>query len=159
MKRFTVLVILLAAIPVALAQVAYLPNPKLTPGAFNPAITQANMKDTICNPAWSTKSVRPPSNYTNALKIKQIAQYGYVDKDPTHYEQDHLGPLLLGGEPYDPRNEWPQPRSGAWTAVQKDKLEVRAHKLVCSGKVPLRQMQKEIATNWVAAYKKYVGAK
>ena len=30
-----------------------------TPGLVNPDITQANIDQTICNPQWSTKSIRP----------------------------------------------------------------------------------------------------
>jgi len=133
-----------------------LPDPKLTPGMANPSVTPQNMAQNICNPKWSTKSVRPPTGYTNDLKKKQIVQYGYADKTLTHYEEDHLIPLTVGGNPRDPKNLWPQPRTGQWTAVQKDALEVRAHKLVCSGKVPLRTMQREIAKDWIQAYRKYV---
>lgn len=43
-----------------------LPDPKLTPGATNPAITQDNIHSTICDHEhWTTKNIRPPSNYTN----------------------------------------------------------------------------------------------
>src|SRR5437773_9731833 len=49
------------------------PDPTLTPGAVNPDIRQANVQATICNPNWSTKSVRPPPSYTNALKKQQLA--------------------------------------------------------------------------------------
>ena len=37
------------------------PDPARTPGAANPQVTQQNIKDTICNPHWSTKLVRPPA--------------------------------------------------------------------------------------------------
>ncbi len=39
----------------------------------------------------------------------------------------------------------------------KDKLEDRLHALVCAGKVPLAVAQREIATDWIAAYQKYLG--
>jgi hypothetical protein len=41
------------------------PDPTLTPGATNPDITQATIAATICNPNWSTKTIRPPASYTN----------------------------------------------------------------------------------------------
>jgi hypothetical protein len=44
------------------------PDPTLTPGAINPDITQATIAATICNPRWSTKTIRPPASYTNTLK-------------------------------------------------------------------------------------------
>ena len=31
-------------------------------------------------------------------------------------------------------------------------------RLVCEGKVALAEAQREIATDWIAAYRKYVGA-
>ena len=42
----------------------YLPDAKLTPGATNPGITQANIGKTICNNHgghWTTKKIRPPA--------------------------------------------------------------------------------------------------
>src|SRR5690348_8872282 len=54
----------------------------ITPGAINQDIRQDNINDTICNPNWSTKSIRPPERYTNKLKRLQLDQYGYSDGDP-----------------------------------------------------------------------------
>src|SRR5689334_17278167 len=56
------------------------PDPTRTPGATNPDITQANIGTNICNPNWSTKTIRPPVSYTNPLKTRQIGEYGYADK-------------------------------------------------------------------------------
>jgi hypothetical protein len=39
----------------------------------------------------------------------------------------------------------------------KDSLEARLHALVCSGKLDLKTAQQAIATNWLAAYNRYVG--
>src|ERR1044071_2809420 len=52
------------------------PDSTRTPGAANPAITQENIMDNICNRHWSTKLVRPPSRYTSSLKRRQLRQYG-----------------------------------------------------------------------------------
>ena len=46
---------------------------------------------------------------------------------------------------------------GPWNAHVKDKLEDRLHALVCAGRLPLEQAQREIAADWIAAYEKYVG--
>jgi hypothetical protein len=43
-----------------------LPNPTRTPGAINPAVTQANIGETICMKGW-TKTVRPPERYTEVF--------------------------------------------------------------------------------------------
>jgi hypothetical protein len=37
----------------------------------------------------------------------------------------------------------------------KDALERKLHKLVCAGQVDLKTAQREIASNWIEAYKKY----
>ena len=84
------------------------PDPTLTPGATNPDITQATIAATICNPQWSTKTIRPPASYTNTLKKQQLGATRYVDKTPSHYEEDHLISLELGGNPSDRKNLWPE---------------------------------------------------
>src|SRR2546425_4126736 len=66
------------------------PDPLKTPGAVNPDITQTNINDTVCNRQWSTKSIRPPVSYTNQLKVQQLAVSKRKDKNPSHYEEDHL---------------------------------------------------------------------
>src|SRR5260370_21279560 len=62
------------------------PDPTLTPGVTNPDITQASIHQTICNPQWSTKSIRPPVAYTNTLKAKQLAVTRYTDKSAPHHD-------------------------------------------------------------------------
>jgi hypothetical protein len=52
------------------------PDSTMTPGAANPDITQHNIQGTICCRQWSTKQIRPPSEYTSKLKRKQLRQYG-----------------------------------------------------------------------------------
>lgn len=134
----------------------WLPDPSRTPGAINPAITQANIHSTICKAGWSTKSIRPPTFYTNALKRKDLRQWGYADKNMRHYELDHLISLEIGGAPADTKNLWPEPYAGQWGARTKDKLENRLHKLVCNGTLTLKQAQVAISHNWIEAYKRYV---
>ncbi|MFC4910002.1 hypothetical protein [Actinomadura gamaensis] len=123
------------------------PDPKCQPGATNPAVTQANIHRTICVPGYS-KKIRPPVSYTNALKKKQIKEYGYRNTSPSAYEEDHLIPLSLGGAPRDPKNLWPEP--GA-SPNPKDSIEFKLYKAVCAGKVTLRAAQKAMATNWTTA--------
>ena len=38
----------------------------------------------------------------------------------------------------------------------KDALERKLHKLVCAGQLDLKTAQREIASNWIEAYQKYV---
>src|SRR5262249_47330618 len=84
------------------------PNHAVAPGVVNPDITQANINETICNPQWSTESIRPPVSYTNDLKKQQLAAAHASDKDLSHWEEDHLVSLELGGHPRDPKNLWPE---------------------------------------------------
>lgn len=132
-----------------------LPNPQLTPGVTNPVVTQANIHQTICVRGW-TKTIRPPEEYTYQLKKSQIAEYGYTDHYLRDYEEDHLIPLELGGNPNDPHNLWPEPRQSEWGSGRKDELENALNALVCSEQLPLSVAQQAIAQNWIEAYKRYV---
>ena len=132
-----------------------LPDIKLTPGAIDSSITEDNIQKTICVRGY-TKTVRPPAYYTNALKKKQMAAYGYSDVDPRHYEEDHLIPLSIGGNPRDPLNLWPQPRISEWNAEKKDILEFKLYKLVCDGTVSLDEARRDISSNWIETYKRFV---
>ena len=135
----------------------YLPNPAWQPGAYNPDVTPDTIQTTICVSGYS-KKIRPPLSYTDALKKKQIAQYGYSDTKLADYEEDHLVALGIGGHPKDPKNLWPQPRhTTPWSATQKDTLEDVLHQMICSGQVALDTARHAMATDWVAAYRKYVG--
>jgi len=103
--------------------------------------------------------VRPPAAYTNGIKKLQLIQYGFADKNLKHYEQDHLIAIEMGGNPRDPRNEWPQHRAGKCSASQKDRLENAMHKLICAHKIDLAVAQFQIAHNWIAAYQIHVDPK
>ena len=89
------------------------PDPLLTPGTLNPAVTQDNIHATICVSGW-TATIRPPASYTNALKKTQIVQYGYVDTALASYEEDHLISLELGGNPTDPTTCGRSPTRSRW---------------------------------------------
>ena len=135
-----------------------LPDHGHTPGSINPAVSQENIATTVCKPGWA-RTVRPPSAYTSALKIAQLIQYGYQDRDTHHYQEDHLVPLELGGAPRDPANLWPQPNEGTQlpdgTAVgsdEKDDLEDYLNRQVCSGAMLLADAQRLIAGDWIAAW-------
>lgn len=134
------------------------PNPRLTPGALNPAVSQDNIHRTLCVRGYS-RSIRPPERYTERLKRLGIRQYGYSDRRLRDYEEDHLVSLELGGSPTSPRNLWPEPHHviGGWGSYAKDRLENRLHTLVCRGRLPLVQAQREIASDWIAAYRRYLG--
>jgi hypothetical protein len=113
-------------------------SPILTPGALNPDVTRVNIHSTICVPGW-TATIRPPPEYTDALKIKQMREYGETGP-PSAYEEDHLISLELGGAPRDPRNLWPEPRP---RADEVDRIENELNAKVCSGELSLADAQRK----------------
>lgn len=132
------------------AELPQAPDPKLTPGVVDPSATL----DKICVPGYTSQpGVR---NVSEATKKQVFAEYG-VDPKADQFEVDHLISLELGGS-NDIRNLWPQAyNTHPWNAHVKDKLENHLHKLVCDKTITLAQAQKEISTDWIAAYKKYLG--
>jgi len=158
MRRYVQLIfgtpLLLASIQLSAGDI---PNSTLTPGMTNPDVSQANIDSTICNPGY-TQTIRPPAYYTTTLKKQQIKKWHYLDTDASHYEEDHLISLEIGGHPRDPANLWPQPYQGKWNARVKDELENKLHKMVCAHQLTLRDAQTAISENWVSAYQQYVGA-
>ena len=133
------------------AQSGVLPDHARTPGADNPAVTQANIGSTICVTGW-TATVRPDTSYTDALKREQLANgYAYQgDTNVADYEEDHLIPLELGGAPSNPLNLWPEPYAGSDGAHAKDKVENSLRRDVCNGTVTLAAARQEMASNWVS---------
>ena len=67
-----------------------LPDRSCTPGAIDPAVTQANIGSTICRAGY-TDSVRPPESQTEAFKWG-VAEPAYGQHDVSG-ELDHLVPL------------------------------------------------------------------
>jgi len=126
------------------------PDPSCSPGALNPAVTQATIGSTICVSGYSA-SVRPPERITAKEKLASMAAYG-DGGSPSDFEYDHLVSLELGGAANDPRNLWPEPGG---SPNPKDSVENALHRLVCSGQMSLAQAQKIIATGWIAYYRNH----
>jgi len=118
-----------------------LPDPTCTPG-----IVQTTDLNVICG--THTRTRRPSAGHIAALKRLQITEYGWRDISPGSYDEDHLVPLELGGDPNDPKNLWPQPRSGAFNAVRKDHVENWLHAQVCNGNMSIEDAQEGVAVNW-----------
>jgi len=115
---------------------AVLADPVRTPGVLNPEVTQATIRTTICTHGW-TATVRPPVEYTNALKRRQMQAYG--ETGPlSAYQEDHLISLELGGDPTDPGNLWPEPYP---RAAAVDQIENQLNSEVCSGSLSLHDAQ------------------
>jgi hypothetical protein len=124
------------------------PKNTLTPGE-----TRAVTIDDVCRlqkPRDEDRSLYVPVS----LRQKVFSEYGIRDARPNAYEVDYLITPELGGAD-SIRNLWPEPYSIMWNARVKDELEDRLHDLVCEGKLDLTTAQREISTDWIAAYKKY----
>lgn len=130
---------------IALNEHDALPIASLTPGA-----TWNLTLDEICSPAGRDEGEVP-----SAIRLEVLRAYR-MEQVPAHdYELDYLITPELGGAP-TAANLWPQRyASSAWNAHVKDELEQLLAKSVCGGMVPLRTAQREIAADWIAAYKKY----
>src|SRR5262249_26432586 len=110
----------------------------LTPGVLNPAVVQSTIASTICRRGW-TRTVRPPTEYTSSLKLRQMTVYRETGP-PTAYQEDHLLNLELGGHPTDPRNLWPEPYP---RAAEVDRVENELNAKVCSGALTLAEAQRK----------------
>jgi hypothetical protein len=117
---------------------ALLADPVRTPGVLNPEVTQETIGRTICLQGW-TRTVRPPTDYTSELKVRQMREYG-VGGSPSDYQEDHLISLELGGNPTDPRNLWPEPIE---RALKVDQTENELNARVCSGELTLAEAQQK----------------
>ncbi len=120
---------------------AVVADPVRTPGVLNPDVTQATIGATICLRGW-TLTIRPPTEYTDLLKRKQMREYGLTGPS-SGYQEDHLISLELGGHPTDPRNLWPEPYP---RAARVDAIENELNAEVCGGSVSLADAQRQEST-------------
>lgn len=152
------LALALILIPMSVWAQAISPDPKYTPGEF--ASTDVN---DVCSTKGGTYSQRHRLTQTPAVKKRVLANYNVPWSQRARYEDDHDGPLCLGGADTvgtgDSRhgNRWPQPRFGTWNAALKDKLEAFACRQVCHAHppIPLNVAQGWFKTDWRIAYCKY----
>jgi hypothetical protein len=122
------------------------PNRSLTPGATR----RVTISD-VCSMTHE-EVVRDVSN---SMRQKVFREYGIVRGHADDYEIDYLIAPGLGGVE-DIHNLWPESYSSSeWNAHVKDALEEHLHQMVCTGKLNLSTAQRDIATDWIAAYKKY----
>jgi hypothetical protein len=141
-----VLAFSLADLVLAQKRIPHLPNPRLTPGAARDVT-----KDDLCQSRYESFDASVPVT----VKGQVFDRYAIRTDAPEAYNVDHLIPVSLGGSNVV-TNLWPQPLAGEWNYDKKNKLESRLYKLVCRGELELKQAQKEIATDWVSAYRKYL---
>jgi hypothetical protein len=123
-----------------------LPRPDLTPGA----VRQVSVEE-VCEPEKQTS--RPRVDVMTAQQV--FEHYGADFRRAKEYELDFLITPELGGTA-DIRNLWPQPyASTTWNAYVKDELEQLFRQRVCAGTMDISTAQREIANDWISAYRRY----
>jgi len=132
---------------VAALDFGVLPNRNLTPGATRRVTAISD----VCTMAHEEVVEEVPTS----LRQEVFRRYGIVNARANDYEIDYLIAPGLGGAA-DISNLWPEAyASGTWNAHVKDDLEERLHEMVCNGQIDLSVAQRDIAVDWIAAYKKY----
>jgi hypothetical protein len=120
--------------------------------ALDGRVTQETIGATICRAGGSyMKDVRDGSwEIRTKRELMQRARISRLWS--AYYKLDHVVPIALGGAPTDESNvelqPWPEAR-------RKDKLESHLHRLVCCGKVELRDARRDIAEDWRKAQETY----
>ena len=130
----------------AVAEAEALPVPSITPGAVRRVSV-----DALC------EAPPPVPPIPAEMRRRVLSDYAMLNLPSDEYELDYLITPELGGAT-DARNLWPQ-RYGdrRWNARVKDELEDLLPRLVCSHQLPLAAAQRDMADDWIAAYKKDFG--
>jgi len=131
-------------------QKIFYPDPALTPGKLSTRDT-----DTICDPDFTTRSVR---HDTTAMKAKVYEAYGLdPHAPPCPCEVDHWLSLedegVDGSETPDKLtlNLWPQPYAEPFGARDKDQVETWVHKQLCAGSITREQIS-DVMARWPEIY-------
>jgi len=129
------------------------PDRRCSPGAYYSGLTKA----VICSAGFHTSDVR---NVPDSEKHQVEVEYGLAPKGyGSTLEIDHIVSLELGGS-NDIANLYPEKATlpgGAPGFHVKDKLENTLHDLVCDGTMTHQSVQRQIAANWQALYKRVFG--
>lgn len=122
-----------------------MPDERITPGAASPVT-----REFVCHAG--TFEAGP---IDDSVARQVFRRYRLPNPSPGAYEVDYVIPPALGGS-RNVENLWPQPYSqGEWNSHIKDALEQKLESLVCAGKLDVQQAQRDLAKNWIAAYKAY----
>lgn len=123
-----------------------IPDRNLTPGAAREV-----SKSELCNETYSDDARLLPAS----TRKKVFQEYGMTLSGARGYELDYLISPQLGGT-NEISNLWPEPAAhDEWNMQVKDALESRLHQMVCQGNISLSSAQRDLATDWISAYKRY----
>ena len=127
-----------------------LPDPRCTPGAYDPSVTAA----VLCSGSYDTASYRAVEDGPDGTERFKydVAYPAYGVPQDTKTELDHLVPLELGGA-NAASNLWPESPP---TPNPKDDVEDRLHDWVCevsgaAAQARLTAAQRAIAADWLTA--------
>lgn len=120
------------------------PDPMLTPGDI-----VTTDKTLVCMKGFS-KMIRRTTS-----EMKRKTYRAYELRNTKANKIDHLVPLSLGGAD-TMKNLWPSDFNAAHhDADDKDRLELKIRKLVCTGKLSVSKGQKLFLDDWHDAYDTY----
>jgi len=126
------------------------PDRRCSPGAYYSGLTTA----VICSSTFRTATIR---DVPESVKFAVEREYGMAARGYGYtIEIDHIVPLELGGSNAI-ANLFPEPGSGPDNYHVKDRLENRAHDVVCAGQLSLHTAQAAMATDWEALYRRLFG--
>ncbi len=152
----------LAAVAVLLAMIRVPPRsaeavrtPEFSPGSSLPIAALTPGAVAVLTAGELCEGARPSRLVSSASRERVLRDYGMSSAAADSYELDALITPELGGTT-DRANLWPQLyESPVWNARVKDQLEDLLPRLVCSNQIALAQAQQDIATDWIAAYKRH----
>ena len=135
-----------------------LPDSKFTPGAIDSRlIADTSGKHHVVNRVEANLCAKdfrtgPWRKVSESEKKNACKEYGITEGCPgPAYELDHLISLEIGGSD-DVTNLWPQPLNQA--RIKDHGTEDPLPKLVCSGKITLKDAQECISKDWVSCMEK-----
>jgi hypothetical protein len=110
----------------------------------NPDVTPENIDETICVKGYSS-SIRPPQVYTDRVKRHLMREAGLPLDTIGDYILDHRINIAIGGSPTSLHNLQLEDR---FESFEKDRAENRAHSLVCTHRLSLREAQAIMYSDW-----------
>ncbi|MCU1454479.1 MAG: hypothetical protein JWN46_2625 [Acidimicrobiales bacterium] len=143
------------------------PDPACTPGVVNPAVTESNIRTTICRSGWSRRQrakYLPASGPRGSQALKRkVAAYYDPPGVPATSEGDHVISIELGGDPaggpnfaganfFDEPHDLTGPDGQPAGSRVKDGFENALHRMVCAHQISLAEAQRQIATDWYGAF-------
>ena len=126
------------------------PDRSCSPGAYYSGLSTA----VICSSTFRTGEIR---HVPESEKFAVEREYGMTARPYGRtIEIDHIVALELGGS-NDIANLFPEPGSGPASYHAKDRLENRAHDMVCAGTLSLGTARASMAADWEALYRRLFG--